>query len=139
MNSKNTDDTPSVSRGRHSRIEVGDGRSFLEFQDAMKVLTTTISGKWQSRIRGRRKSRLRGSVFVHFKRHVRFAPPHRYRENGNRRDAPSPPRGRHYGRVTRDFITVTQPRQPAIAHCISRVMQMQARVTQLYTASRDPY
>lgn len=90
MNSKNTDDTPSVSRGRHSRIEVGDGRSFLEFQDAMKILTTTISGKWQSRIRGRRKSRLRGSVFVHFKRHVRFAPPHRYRENGNRRDAPLP-------------------------------------------------
>lgn len=41
------------------------------------------------------------------------------------------PRGRHYGRATRDFITDAQPYapRPAIAYCVPRVMQMQFRIT----------
>lgn len=137
MNSKNTDDTPSASRttleDRSWRWQILSG-----IPRRNRGLTTTISGKWQSRIRGRRKSRYGGrfscilsATFVSLLRIVIV--------KTVTVATPPPPRGRHYGRVTRDFITVTQPRQPAIAHCISRVMQMQARVTRLYTARRDPY
>lgn len=45
----------------------------------------------------------------------------------------TPLRGRHYGRVTRDFITVTQS-LAYCALCISRVMQMQAPVLRSFTA-----
>lgn len=59
MNSKNTDDTPSASRttleDRSWRWQILSG-----IPRRNRGLTTTISGKWQSRIRGRRKSRYGG-------------------------------------------------------------------------------